>query len=126
MTKFFSHTVLCVFFALFTLAAPLLGPGKANAEENVMLVLDASGSMWGRVDGEPKIAIAKKVVGQLFNDLSGKANMGVIAYGHRTKGDCGDVQTVIPLGPLDPAQSLATIRKLNAKGKTPYGARCRL
>ena len=125
MSKFLSSLVFCFLFAFFSTGSPLFAPGKVHAEENVMLVLDASGSMWGRVDGQPKIAIAKKVVEQLFNDLSGKANMGVIAYGHRAKGDCGDIQTVIPLGPVDPARSVAIIDKLNAKGKTPITAAVR-
>ncbi len=89
------------------------------AEENVMLVLDGSGSMWGRVDDEPKITIAKRVVGQVLNDLAGKVNMGVMAYGHRSKGDCKDIQTLIPLGPVNAKTYMSTIAKVQPKGKTP-------
>ncbi|MCP5081809.1 MAG: VWA domain-containing protein [Alphaproteobacteria bacterium] len=89
------------------------------ADENVMLVLDGSGSMWGRVDGEPKIAIAKRVVSQVLGDLAGKVNMGVIAYGHRSKGDCKDIQTLIPVGPVNAEDYMSVIGKVQPKGKTP-------
>lgn len=33
-----------------------------------MMVLDASGSMWGRMDGVEKIAIARDVIDEVLND----------------------------------------------------------
>ena len=104
--------------ALVLVATGGQGPVQA-ADENVMLVLDGSGSMWGRVDGEPKIAIAKRVVGQVLGDLAGKVNMGVIAYGHRSKGDCKDIQTLIPVGPVNAKNYMSVIGKVQPKGKTP-------
>ncbi len=109
-----------------TLVFLLLAGSAQAAEENVMLVLDASGSMWGRVDGEPKIGIAKRVVGQVLGDLAGKVNMGVMAYGHRSKGDCKDIQTVIPLGPVNAKSYMAVIGTLQPKGKTPITDAVRL
>ncbi|MEM8645492.1 MAG: VWA domain-containing protein [Pseudomonadota bacterium] len=108
---------------LLALALIFLATGPHDrliaAEENVMLVLDGSGSMWGRVDEEPKISIAKRVVGQVLNDLAGKVNMGVMAYGHRSKGDCKDIQTLIPLGPVNAKTYMSVIEKVQPKGKTP-------
>src|SRR5690606_10932519 len=31
---------------------------ETEASSNLLFILDASGSMWGRVDGEPKIVVA--------------------------------------------------------------------
>ncbi|WP_147819291.1 hypothetical protein [Salidesulfovibrio onnuriiensis] len=47
------------FALLFAAFVFLAGPGTARAKTNLMFIFDASGSMWGQIDGKPKIAIAK-------------------------------------------------------------------
>jgi len=97
--------------------------GVARAEEGantrLLLILDASGSMWGQVDGENKIVIARRVIGELINGLPDGTEAGLIAYGHRREGDCADIETIVPLGPLDRAAMTAKVAALNPKGKTP-------
>lgn len=56
--------------------------------------------MWGQVEGTAKITIAKDVLTSLVTDLPQDLNVGLVAYGHRRKGDCRDagiydVQTVV-------------------------------
>ena len=46
-------------------------------------------------------------------------DVGLIAYGHREKGDCKDIETVVQPGPLDKASINKKIDELNPKGKTP-------
>ncbi|MBW2640689.1 MAG: VWA domain-containing protein, partial [Deltaproteobacteria bacterium] len=93
---------------------------------NIMFILDASGSMWGQVEGKAKIAIAKEVLTGLIQDLPIDAVVGLVAYGHRRKGDCNDVEELIALGPLDKEKTVARIQGLNAKGKTPISRSVRL
>lgn len=50
------------------LCSLLLAAGPALAVENVMLVLDASGSMWGQIDGRSKIEIAREATGKVVSD----------------------------------------------------------
>ncbi|MGI9465206.1 MAG: vWA domain-containing protein [Aestuariivirgaceae bacterium] len=119
MHKTLSHVVLVV------IAILLSGVSARAADENVMIVLDASGSMWGHIDGTPKIDIARHVMGQVLADLDGKANIGVLTYGHRTKGDCGDIETIIPVGKVDRGKYMAAISGLSPKGKTPITAAVR-
>ena len=45
--------------------------------------------------------------------------MGLVAYGHRGKGDCNDVETLIPPGSTDRDGLLARVRAIKPKGKTP-------
>ncbi|WP_270938691.1 VWA domain-containing protein, partial [Falsiroseomonas oryzae] len=71
--------------------------------QDAVLVLDASNSMWGRVDGQPKIAIARDAVGALARALPAGRRMGLMAYGHRRAGDCADIELLLPPGPVDPA-----------------------
>ncbi len=92
----------------------------------IMFIFDASGSMWGQVDGKAKIVIAKEVLTGLVRDLPDNAVVGLIAYGHRRKGDCNDVEELITLGPLAKEKTVARIQGLNAKGKTPISRSIRL
>jgi len=99
--------------------------GARAAEEDVMIILDASGSMWGRIDGKPKISIAREVMSKVLDDLDGKANIGVMTYGHRRKGDCGDIETVIPVGKVNYRNYMSVINKISPKGKTPIAGAVR-
>ncbi|MEA2083346.1 MAG: VWA domain-containing protein [Thermodesulfobacteriota bacterium] len=93
---------------------------------NIIFILDASGSMWGQVEGTAKIAIAKEVLTGLIRDLPEDALVGLVTYGHRRKGDCDDVEELIALGPLDKKKMTARIQALSPKGKTPISRSVRL
>ena len=112
---------------LLTILISVLSVGLSSAadEERVMLILDASGSMWGQVDKKPKYEIARSVIGDVLSDIGDKVNMGVMAYGHRTKGDCKDIQTLIPIGPVNRDRYMSAIGKIKPKGKTPISAAVR-
>ena len=92
------------------------------AGENIMLVLDASGSMWGQIAGKTKVEIARETVADVLGTWKAGNAIGLIAYGHRRKGDCSDIETLIEPGPLDRAAFLSTVNHLNAKGMTPLSA----
>src|SRR5436305_15018260 len=75
----------------------------AEASAKVRFILDGSGSMWERIDGQPKIATAKKVLGQVLQDLPADAEMGLMSYGLNRKGDCTDIDLLSPIGPNNAA-----------------------
>ena len=85
----------------------------------IMFILDASGSMWGQIEGQPKIAIAKTVLTDLITNLPDDSHAGLVAYGHRRKGDCRDVEDLVPLQPIDKKSLIAKIEAISPKGKTP-------
>lgn len=105
-----------------SLLASLLLVATTASAENVVLVLDASGSMWGQIEGKTKIEIARAAVADLVGQWKAGDALGLVAYGHRSKGDCKDIETLIPYGPLDAQAYLATVNKLNPKGMTPLSA----
>jgi Ca-activated chloride channel family protein len=82
--------------------------------------------MWGQVEGKAKIAIAKEVLTGLVRDLPDDAVVGLVAYGHRRKGDCKDVQELVPLSPIDKNKLIKTIQGLSPKGKTPISRSVRM
>ncbi len=111
---------------LFNIAAAFaaiisLSFASAHAEDDVILVLDASGSMWGQIDGEAKIVTAKRVINELLTDLPADKKLGLVAYGHNRKGDCTDIEEIAVVG-ADRAAIGAAVNKLNPKGKTPLSA----
>ena len=89
-----------------------------------MLVLDASGSMWGQIGGKAKIAIARDAVGSMLNDWQG-GDLGLMAYGHNRKGDCNDIQVLQPVGAADANAIRRQVNAINPKGMTPISAAVR-
>ena len=83
------------------------------------MVLDVSNSMWGQIEGRSKIEIAREVIADIIAEWNPSVDLGLVAYGHRREGDCSDIETVIPVGPVDPQSFVATVNKLVPRGKTP-------
>ncbi len=95
------------------------------ASEQAILVLDASGSMWGQIDGRAKIEIAREAVDGMLADWPASHALGLIAYGHRRKGDCAGIETLIDPAPLDAAAFKSRVDGLVPKGMTPISASVR-
>lgn len=104
-------------------AAGLHAAGKQAPK--TMLVLDASGSMWGQINGQTKIAIAREAVGAMLDGWRG-GELGLMAYGHRRKGDCADIEVLQTIGPNTTAGIRKQVNALNPKGMTPITASVRM
>lgn len=105
--------------------AVLTGSAVAQDGKGTMIVLDGSGSMWGQIDGTPKIEIARDAIGRMLADWPTGRHLGLMAYGHRREGDCDDIETLMPLGPLDSDVVEAALNDITPRGKTPIGASVR-
>jgi uncharacterized OB-fold protein len=106
------RTLAAAIMVSLFLAAP------ASADK-AMLVLDASGSMWGQIEGKSKIEIAREVVGGLLSGWPTGTELGLMAYGHREKSNCGDIQTLVAPAPNSGPAIKAAIADIDPKGKTP-------
>ncbi|MEM7059713.1 MAG: VWA domain-containing protein [Pseudomonadota bacterium] len=91
----------------------------AIAAERAIIVLDASGSMWGQIDGKAKIEIARKTLGQVLGGLPSDLELGLIAYGHRKKGQCSDIELMVPAGAGTAGAITDAVNGIKPKGKTP-------
>ena len=107
--------LLAVISILGLFAQPLMAQDRANT----ILVLDGSGSMWGQIDDVAKIAIAQDVVGKLLTTIPADQQLGLTVYGHRTRGDCTDIETVVPPGPDTRDAIGQAVRGIKPLGKTP-------
>jgi uncharacterized delta-60 repeat protein len=99
--------------ALGLAALPAMASGQS------ILVLDASGSMWGQLDGRTKIEVARDAVNAMTQDWPADQTLGLIAYGHRRKGDCTDIEVLLPADARDNARLRDKVAALTPKGMTP-------
>ena len=100
-------------------AAPQ-GPGQS------ILVLDASGSMWGQIGGKAKIEIAREAVASMLQSWPASQQLGLMAYGHRSKGNCADIEMLKAPGSVDKASFQQAVNALQPKGMTPISASVRM
>lgn len=109
---------------VMVLAAIATGPVLAQPADGarVFLVLDASGSMWGRVGNQTKIEIARETIRTLLKDWRPQDQLGLVTYGHRRKGDCGDIEVLKQVGPVDATALMAQVNGIVPKGMTPMTA----
>lgn len=108
-----------IFLFFLVLVLPVFTSQAADDQPRTLIILDASGSMWGLMDGEHKIDIAKQVVSDLVQEIPEDTELGLVAYGHRHKGDCDDIELLIPPGTLDRQSFIEAVNKILPKGKTP-------
>lgn len=106
---------------LATVLALCIAQHQATAEQNVVVVLDDSGSMEdnmrtnnGRMQ---RIAVAKNALIAVLSKLPSETNLGVLALNTKVNGS----NWIYPFGPAN-AQSLENnIRQIRARGGTPLG-----
>ncbi len=118
--KSFRHvrTLSILLCSVFVLSATVV---SARESARLLLILDASGSMWGRVDGQPKITVAKIAASDVISALPQEIAPGLMFYGHRRKGDCQDIELIAPVG-TPRQQMLDQLKSLSPKGMTPLTA----
>ena len=68
----------------------------ASAADRAIIVLDASGSMWAQIDGKPKLEIARETLRTVLQTVPADLELGLMAYGHREKGSCDDIELIVP------------------------------
>ncbi|MGK7654158.1 vWA domain-containing protein [Roseovarius sp. B08] len=101
------------------LTTTLLAAPAALANDNVMVVFDGSNSMWGQIDGTAKIEIARDVIDNLLGDWTDDRSVGLMAYGHRSRGDCTDIEVIVEPGAAQRSEILDRIKSITPTGKTP-------
>ncbi len=112
----------CLIGMCVTACLSLTLAGAAIAQQppnDLILILDGSNSMWGQIDGENKIVIARRAVGELIDGLPDGSRAGLVAYGHRREGDCDDIETLKEVALLEKEALKAAINAVMPKGKTP-------
>ena len=95
-----------------------------DTNAKTVIILDASGSMWGQIKGKAKITTAKEALNDFVKnwDENKLGELGITVYGHRKKSDCTDIEAIVPIGPVGKKEKekiYSKIKKIQARGKTP-------
>jgi len=123
-TRYATTVLTCMAAAAF-----LLAPEPARAQEeiertNVLIVLDASGSMAGRMNGKVKMDLARNVVRELVDNMPSDMKVGLVVYGARSareKNDCKDIELLRPVQPVQAHAVDTALNQLKPRGMTPIG-----
>lgn len=104
-----------------TTTPPASAPSPTPAVEikNILFIIDSSGSMKAKAGEKTKMDEAKEVVTGLIRQLSPDIQAGLMAYGHRQKNDCKDVELLVPIGPVDKDVFGQKVQSLQPLGETP-------
>ena len=111
--------------ALTALALFASGTARAQDSENILIVLDASGSMAGRMNGQVKMELAQRVVKDLVENMPAEMNVGLLVYGSKSvvaKRDCKDIDLLRPVQRVNPAEFDSALAHVSPHGMTPIGA----
>ncbi len=125
----FFSPLLCFFvtffFFLTSLSSFALSADQKAADTQsasapqAMLILDGSGSMWGKIKDGHKILVARKAIAGAIRPFEGKLNLGLMSYGHRKRAACLDIQLLKQASPLNPLQYSRIVNRIKPIGKTP-------
>ena len=101
-------------------------PALAGEEvtQDLEIILDASGSMRGRIGDRTKMQIAEKTLLKLAQGLADRKDLAVAlrVYGHQSPSkekNCKDSRLEIPFGRVEPSRIKNLLKKITPQGYTP-------
>lgn len=92
---------------------------QAVSPAPIIFIYDASGSMWAKLQGKTKMEIATEVLSGAVNNLPENQKIGLVAYGHRKKGDCKDVEFLVETATGSKTGVKQALAKIKPLGMTP-------
>ncbi len=96
-------------------------PALAQDGPAATIVLDGSGSMAGWLDGAKasKIDMTRAALAPLLGNVPPPGRVGLVAFGHRRKGNCTDVEALVATEPDALAKTVAALPNVSPTGKGP-------
>jgi hypothetical protein len=88
----------------------------------VEIVVDASRSMWGRMQGEPKMTVAKEILHDVSYWFPQDLDLALRAYGSTSpsvNNDCSDSSLLVPFGEQNRESIRWAVEGLRPTGQTP-------
>lgn len=118
-------------YLLTTLAGCLLALGlivpagvhaaDADGAPTAMILLDGSGSMWGRFasDKRSKFEVAQDVLTTAIPRIRADVRLGFASFGHRRRGNCSDAQVITEPVAGDRQPVMTPLARLSPTGMGP-------
>ena len=94
-------------------------PATSGATAPIIFIYDASGSMWGQINGTTKVEIAREVLSETIDGLDSDQRIGLVAYGHRQEGDCEDVEYLVDMSNTSKETVKIQLNAIKPLGRTP-------
>jgi len=97
-------------------------PALSLNDRAVQIVVDASRSMWGQINGQSKMEIAKTTLEQLSYRLPDDLDLALRAYGSTSdskQNNCADSTLLVPFGESNRENVRYAIAGLRPTGQTP-------
>ncbi|GAA5347021.1 vWA domain-containing protein [Planifilum fimeticola] len=105
---------------------------EKKKRKNIVILIDSSGSMAGKVNGNTKMEEAKKAVKEFAGSLEGDIRISIRAYGHKgtnrekdKKLSCSSTEELYPLSAYQKERFTKVINSLKPSGWTPLAAAIR-
>ena len=97
-------------------------PVQSLDDRSVEIVVDASRSMWGRMDGKPKMVVAKEILEEVSYWFPEDLDLALRAYGSTSpsdSNDCADSTLLVPFADQNREPIRRAIAGLRPLGQTP-------
>ena len=100
---------------------------SANQLGEILIILDASGSMKSGTDaGRSRINVARTVLFDILHELPDEIPVGLGVYGHRQPDNpkdrsCRDYETIVTPQPFSKDTIIEVVRAVEPRGQTPIG-----
>ncbi len=112
-----------LFFIVTALIGSVIASLSAQAQNkpSVVIVMDGSGSMWGKLPGarEAKFKMVTSELQAALQDLKAAPNIGIIAFGQKSRVGCTASETLLDVGAYNENTFDSAIKRLNPKGRGP-------
>ena len=110
-------------FLLILIMSSAGAVAQTSAERpNAVMIIDASRSMWGQIDGVNKIVSVHRAIGDVVVPYNKRMDLGLVAYGHRKSSGCNDIEVLSPLTALDASKYQKLVKSIKPKGSTPIAS----
>lgn len=115
--------VILLFILCFGSNRTLLAQTPRPIKTRILFLLDASGSMYARMDNDSRINIAKKLLTKSIDSLSGTKNVEIAlrVYGHTSppnQRNCKDTRLEVPFRENNFGEVKKRLATINPKGTT--------
>ncbi|MFS0575735.1 VWA domain-containing protein [Sporosarcina sp. 179-K 3D1 HS] len=97
-----------------------------RSKTNVVILMDASGSMKAELAGVSRMKLAKEAIEKFTEELDDEVHVSLLAYGHKGTGNqsdqqlsCTTIDAVYPLSPYNQTDFQGALNSFQASGWTP-------
>jgi len=97
-------------------------PALSLSDRSVEVVFDASNSMWGRMQGETKMSVAKRTLTDALDWLPDDLSVALRVYGHqnpREERNCRDSELLVPMQADNRDAIRRAVEQFRPRGQTP-------